>query len=309
MKTFYYRIRGIYATALSKIILDGGHHITDISLPIQKRLQITNDLAYPPDAYVLENPTKTGFFCRGEVNAVESLEHLLLDQLYAPFILKPLLKPNSIVMAKVSRIDRHGTKVSLTKNYQGSLVPPVPRNLSKGQELIVCVKGHEIYSKTAIPVSTSLTISGRKVAILTNLKRPYFSKFIPRKRKEELEKIELPFDGLPFPCTVRWRSAAIHGSPDELLSEIRLLKTRLETILDQEEMTDAGTILYEGQGLFHVYLSSIEKEILDQIRNTVIPTIPGHHVWKSHHFIDFVDYMENVLNKKPNLGKELAEAF
>ncbi len=309
--TFYYRVRGICATALSKIILDDGHCLTNVSLPIKKRLQIGDDLAHPPDAYVLENPTKTGFFCRGEVNAVDTLEQLLLDRLYSPFILRPPLKPNLILKGKVSRVGRQDAKITLTKNYQGRLLPPLPSGLFKGQELIVCIKGHEIYSKSAIPVSTSLTISGKRVAILTNLKRALFSKYMPRKRKEELERIELPFEDLPFPCTVRWRSAAIHSNTEELLAEIKLLKTRLETILDQAEITEAGTILSEGQGLFHVYLSSLEKKKLDQVRNSVIPTIPGHHLWKSQgpFYIDFVDYMDSLLEKRPEIGQELADTF
>ncbi len=308
---YYYRIRGIFSTALTKLVLDHGQCITKPSTAIKNRFpRLSCQVTTPPDAYILDNETKTGFVCKGSVEAVEKLELILKKKLSLPFIIKPLLKPQSIIKAKITKVAPHQVHVDLGNGFKG-FFPKKKENTPENGYLLVSIKKQVSSTKRLFEVSRSLNIVGKAVILITHRQRPLFSKFITDEKKKELQQLEISFDEFPFPCTVRWRSAAEDVSVDYLMDEIENLKKTLKVVLEKADEVNVGELLYDGIGEVQVLLSSVDKFILDDIRRQAAPTVYGHHVWKALNppMADFINYMETILEEDASLESVISTAF
>ncbi len=309
---YYYRIRGIFSTALTKLILDAGHCISKPSMRIKNRfLDLSCDVKNPPDAYILDNDMKTGFFCRGDVNAVNALESVIKNTLEIPFIIKPFLNPNTIIKAKVIDLKPQHVLLTLGKGCKGILPSRSKHSFRVGDEMLACVKRQRTPASNVFEVSSSLNLVGKGVTLITDRQKPIFSKFLDKNRRIQLRDLEIAFEDLPFPCTVRWRSAAQDVPITTLQDEIKQLKTMLKEILNNAQNVPVGTILYEGTGDIQVFLSSVDKNNLDGVRREIIPTVMGHHVWKGLNppIADFIAYMETVLAMDSSLERLLFASF
>ena len=310
---FHYRIRGIFSTALTKMLLDAGHCISKPSLPIKNRFQnLPCDETVPPDAYILDNDTRTGFSCRGDVAAVESLERLLREKLEFPFIIKPSINPNTIIKAKVLTVTPREIRLSLGNDSIGIMKRFNTRHeLHEGDELLVSVKRQLRPTRKIFEVSLALNVIGKTATLITHRQSPIYSRFLSKEKRKLLQKLELSFDEFPVPCTVRWRSAAEDANTDELLAEVTELKETLKQILDKTENSQVGESLYQGTGDIQVFLGAADKNRLDAIRRQVTPTVFGHHVWKGLNppIADFVAYMETILSEDSSLEQVLSNSF
>lgn len=72
------RVRGIYATALTRLLLDAGHDVVDASPPIRRRFDAPFPTA-PPDADVSTTDDRLGVGVTGDAEAVDSLRRRLTD--------------------------------------------------------------------------------------------------------------------------------------------------------------------------------------------------------------------------------------
>ncbi|WP_245810880.1 DUF402 domain-containing protein [Halorubrum halodurans] len=72
------RIRGIYATALTRLLLEADHAVVDASAPIRRRFDADFPAA-PPDATVTTTEDRQGVGVAGDPDAVATLRELLVD--------------------------------------------------------------------------------------------------------------------------------------------------------------------------------------------------------------------------------------
>ena len=72
------RVRGIYATALTRLLLDAGHEVVDASPPIRRRFDATFPTARP-DADVSTTDDRLGVGVAGDPEAVDSVRSRLAD--------------------------------------------------------------------------------------------------------------------------------------------------------------------------------------------------------------------------------------
>ncbi|EMA60686.1 DUF402 domain-containing protein [Halorubrum lipolyticum] len=72
------RVRGIYATALTRTLLDAGHEVVDASPPIRRRFDAEFETA-PPDVRIATTDDRQGVGAHGDPDAVASLRDLLTD--------------------------------------------------------------------------------------------------------------------------------------------------------------------------------------------------------------------------------------
>ena len=70
------RVRGIYATALTRLLLDAGHEVVDASAPIRRRFEAEFGTA-PPDARIETTDDRQGVGVHGDPEAVASLRERL----------------------------------------------------------------------------------------------------------------------------------------------------------------------------------------------------------------------------------------
>ena len=72
------RVRGIYTTALTRLLLDAGHDVVDVSPPIRRRFDETFP-AVPPHASVSTTDDAQGVGVVGDPDAVDAIRPLLTD--------------------------------------------------------------------------------------------------------------------------------------------------------------------------------------------------------------------------------------
>ncbi|MFC5278270.1 DUF402 domain-containing protein [Halorubrum rubrum] len=72
------RVRGIYATALTRLLLEADHAVVDASSPIRRRFDATFHTA-PPDARIETTDDRQGVGVIGAPDAVAALRDLLVD--------------------------------------------------------------------------------------------------------------------------------------------------------------------------------------------------------------------------------------
>ncbi|SMO57332.1 DUF402 domain-containing protein [Halorubrum cibi] len=72
------RVRGIYTTALTRLLLEADHDVVDASPPIRRRFDATFPAA-PPDVTVSTTDDRQGVGVAGDLDAVETLRDLLAD--------------------------------------------------------------------------------------------------------------------------------------------------------------------------------------------------------------------------------------
>jgi hypothetical protein len=66
------RVRGIYATALTRVLLDAGHRVVQASPPIERRFDAELPAA-DHDAAIETGPDRQGVNVAGDPDAVESV--------------------------------------------------------------------------------------------------------------------------------------------------------------------------------------------------------------------------------------------
>lgn len=293
----YARIRGIYSTAITRLLLERGVKITQPTKPIVERFEIQSPTYYPPDVTIKDLDDKRGVLVIGTPEAVKEVVQVLVNELqrvivkeYRPFLY-------SIYKGVVKEITPNGQVVVDVGDTVGILQETVFR-LKEGDELVVCIRRP---SFNGFPkLSVQLVISGKYARFVKGAERVTISEFIrePLKRKELLS---LGFMIRPRGWGVRWRSSAKYASTEELLEEVNELKNKIEELEIRIKEANSPSLIEKGEAIVEVLFTLSSKRVLDKVRRLVVPTINYHHYFKSvEGFSERVDFVEYLLSKGIN---------
>ena len=268
------RIRGIFATALTKIFLDRGYIITLPSDTIARRFGIEKILE-PPDVTIKSDEIDPErIIAIGFPEAVEKVHRTLRPILKYSGFVKSKIGVNALV---VGEIYKEGSRyVADLGDYKAIIRSREP--IEEGKR-VLRVKVPPTNISNRILVDLTPGIIGRYARLFKSNDAPSVSKHI---KDEDKKRFLLDLArNLPKGYTVHRRSAAEHASSDQLLSELRELVAKLEKLLEEAKDYDIGAVIYPGEALLSIYTSTEDRRILDEIRSKVIPTIPGHHSRKT----------------------------
>jgi len=294
------RVRGIYSTALTKLLLDHGFHITQSTQIIRERLNINPDID-TPDIDIKDTADKQGIIVEAKNEHLNAFLDVISEELPNPIIYVSKVTANAIYKGIVEQQTFHGSIVKLGKD-DGILVG---EKLEEGKEILVRVVDPGL--RKDITLTTNITIPG-KYAILI----PENSIKISRKIKNSDTRQMLFVLGKaikPKNWGILWRTAAATREPKELIEEVKQLEKKAEEILKRAEKEKAPILLYEGERIAHIKIPYETKRTLDEIRSKVTPTIPNHHFYKSlsSNFALVVDLAEKIISKNPDMKKEVTE--
>jgi len=301
----YARVRGIYSTAITKLLLERGIGITQPTKPIVERFEIQSPTYCPPDVTIKDLNDKRGVLVIGTPEAVKEVTQVLVGELQQIIVkeYKPLLY--SIYKGVVKEITSDGRVVVDVGDGVGVLQETVFR-LREGDELVVCVRRP---SFDGFPkLSVQLVVSGKYVRFMKGVERVAMSEFIrePLKRKELLS---LGFMVRPRGWGIRWRSSAKYASTEELLEEVERLKSKIEELEARVKEVNSPSLIEGGEAIVEVLFTPSSKRVLDKVRRLVIPTIDYHHYLKSiEGFSERVDFVEYLLSKGVR-GEVLSKAL
>ncbi len=283
------KIRGIYSTAISKLLLDEGIEVTQAADAIKEALKIQDESK--PDVVIEDTETKEGIYLYG--NDIENVIKILkkkikmsvfykeeVGKIYCGIIKNTDQKAKSIVISLPD--DEEG--ILDLQNFWGYVKP--------GSKILVQSKG--TYDGK-IMLSTQLRIFGDNIIIIKNGFTKMSKGIHSNEGKTKLYDIA---KGLNLKD---WGILWVQGAEDK---DEEILKKELETLQNKESeinekfngCTEPST-LYEGMNKYFVLFNEEDKGELDRIRKEVMPTIINHHKLKSAGYTILTDFAENMLDK------------
>ncbi len=290
---FRYRVRGIYATAIAKLLLDSGAELVDLSKQLADRFGLPMRSDEPPHATVKagdEDPHTLVIV--GYRDAVENCFEVLESSI--PFTVSRFVElgPYTTVTAKI--VERSASEcIAELPGGERARIPEcnedvgkviavhVVRAPSKLGELYVARKGIAVVTD-----SVTLVDDGRA--------RISFSEHV-RNFERRAELTMLSQEAVRMGLSVKWRSAARSLSLDKMMEDLRRGIELVEQLRAKALNASDPQVLSFGESIAFISLSRSSKEFLDHIRRLVVPTTPLHHTLKSCSFpqpvVDALDVM------------------
>ncbi len=284
MKDVSVRVRGVYSTALTKVLAEQGYGICQVSHLIRDRLQIES-LDLPPDIDIRHTYNRQGISIVANSDVLDTF-------------LEDMKQYFSDVFVIPSGIDLYGV-------YKG-------RNLGKGEidlgglmgyleertaERDVLVQVSEIRNRPIL--TTRISFSGN-YAILIPQEGVKISKKVEnpderRKLYHLANRLQIsPGYGL------LWRTAAVGREDTVLEGEVQQLVEEMHRINMEFPAASVG-LLRDGRKHVNILFGGESKKRLDFIRNNILPTAHNHHKLKSSgkEYSLVVDVFEEILSKYP----------
>jgi len=239
------RVRGIYSTAITKMLLENGFEIVQPSLTIRKRFKLDENTE-SPNVDIYDRRNRQGVHVIGTAESLEALKTLFLH-------------------------------VSVDV---GSVVGKLPSNEINpdSDNVIVQIRRKQASIKEPL-FSTKISIPGECAVLIPEEKVKVSLKI--HNMEKRISLVELGKRIVPSDWGVIWRTAAANQPTEVLESEIARLAKIREEIFKRAEKTAAPALLWGDQYYMNVEFPAISKTRFDEIRAQVTPTIKGHHYYKA----------------------------
>ncbi|MBS7249843.1 MAG: ribonuclease E/G [Candidatus Freyarchaeota archaeon] len=295
------KIRGIYSTALTKIMLDNGFKITQAA-PIQiERFNLEKNFEQP-DIEIVDFENRQGIIISGEVSKAQKIEEILRTEFEDAIFRKSPIKLNSLYKGKVVKIDDGKAFVDIGDCFAILLNEPV----KEGEEYIIEI----VKTGTQHPIATTnISIVGKYVVLIEQESVKISKKIRHQENIEALyslgEKIKPDKWGIIF------RTEAANQNPSTLIQEVSELSKKAKILMKRKEEAKSPALLLEGTENIFIEFTSEDKKRLDNIRKEVVKTINQHHYYKSigREYALLVDFTEDILTKHPEMEEEVLEFF
>jgi Ribonuclease G/E len=270
------RVRGIYSTALTKLLIDNNFEIVQPSAKIKERFNLEESQKLP-DLVIYDRRNRQGVYARGKEEPVDVFCSILRSRLDDVIIRKWTFTIGGIYKGLIRRVD------STTNTALVDIGPAIGRIHTeeiadlKSKQIVVQAKTG-LGSKKPL-LTTNITIPG-KYAVLTSQHLVKVSKrlldFDERTRLLQLgEKL------VPQNWGILWRGTAANQTEKVLENEVSNLIREGENILKRAEQLEAPVLLWEGSHLANIEFPALSKAQLDEIRMATTPTVKRHHCYKA----------------------------
>ena len=290
MNAINVRVRGIYATGISKILLDKGFKIVEASEKIAERFSIESS-TLPADVTVKSTNVEDEILVIGSPREALQVYSILVDVLKYVFTWRSSVELYAVYKGLV--IERFGElcKVSLG-DFTGVLTPC---RETPGSSVIVSVKKAPLKPGEKILLTRNFTIRGKILAIVHGNPKITFSEHIRdsrvRARLSSIALTKLMGSGLG----IHFRSSSKYASSEMILDEINRLISEYRNVIERAQSLSSPEKLRDGEFIGLVGVTSLAKSLLDEVRGTVTPTIKMHHSLKSSGLSDLVDSLESIM--------------
>jgi len=295
------RIRGIYSTALTKLLLDQGFRVVQPSAALKERFGLGENME-SPDIDIHDRYGRQGVRTLGNAETVGAFKSILqanfddvvirewkatADGIYKGIKKQLDIERDSILVdigATVGRLDVHEIRDPNTQNV-----------LVQVERVRIGAKEPTLTTEIKIPGKYAILIPGHQIKV----SRKIFD-WQERNRLFQVGR-ELGLQD----WGIIWRTSTV-GQPIEVLkNEITDLLKEGEKVLKKAEQTEAPTVLWEGNHFLETEFPSLSKSKCDGIRGIVTPTLNGHHFYKTsgREISSAVDMAEKLLEEGKAVGE------
>jgi len=268
------RVRGIYATAIAKVLLDKGSELSDLSAKLKSRLGYEGSPEPPHVTVKHSDEDYDELVIIGFPEETDGVIAALRETF--PFSVHHLAVPNLHSAYKVVVVDENciteveGLKARLRSKecYEGKeTVAEVVRAKVKSNDEVVLEEGFRV-----IGFYLELIVGrGPGVTFSRHITNPSLRSMLA----------SLAADLTSRGFRVHWRSSAKNAPLDKLREEMERLVDEVSKIMLAAREAPPGTLLYSGERLDVVDVVLEDKLIMDEVRARVLPTMPYHHSLKS----------------------------
>jgi len=293
------RVRGIYSTAISKMLVDNGFELVDVTQTIAERLGIPQKIGLPADATVKSDDDEPSqLLVLGFPEAVNRITSVLIEGIPDILIYNAKLGLYSCFKSIVIGKENNCCLVKTPVGIATLLDEP---KCIKGEEIPVTVVKVPVKSDERTAVSSNLRVVGR-YAILGKGSGVSFSNFI-RSKERISELLKISSDVIKNGYSVRWRSNADEADLNDIATEIPKLIEELKHVENKVRKAKPLEIVYPGEHMSILELTYNSKVYLDSIRSKVAPTAPYHHILKSSRkrndiIVDLLDIIASDVEKE-----------
>lgn len=299
------KVRGVYTTALTKLLLDNGFQIVEPSNAIKNRFGLADNFSHP-DLKVKDRYDLQGIRVLGTSDAVEKFRELLQNTLPDVLTRKWAVNVNAIYKGKIIAVDEDTVYVDIGNDVLGRL-PKSRMDVSEGDTIIVQVEDKRIGAKQPI-LTINLKIVGNCAILMQNNRVGVSLKIHDLKRRAELYDLgkRLTSEG----WSIIWREKAANQPTEILENEVKGLTEKVRILMERAASAEAPSLLVEGLSFMDVEFPFFSKKMLDRIRASVAPTLEGHHFYKScgGTVASAIEMAEKLLDKGQNINA-VNEAF
>jgi len=295
------QVRGIYTTALTRLLLENGFEIVNPSLTIKKRFSLS-EKSEAPDIKIRDRYDLQGIRVLGEHQAIEKLQLLLHSNLEDVLTRKWNVSVDGIYKGKVLESTGNVVYVDIGNDVVGRLSK---NELAHKNSLLVQVERKRMGFKQPV-LTTRLKIIGNYAILAQNSKIGISLKIHDLNKRTELYALGKKL--APQGWGIIWRETSVQQSQEALEKEIETLTKKVEILNKKAPETEAPSLLIEGLFFMNVEFPYCSKKTLDKWRAAVTPTLEGHHFYKScgGHVSAALEMAEKLLEKgeeKSNVKK------
>lgn len=270
------RVRGVYSTALTKLLLENNFEIVQPSGKIRERFNLEENQELP-DLIIYDRRNRQGVYARGKAEPVNIFCSILRSRLDDAVIRRWTFTIGGIYKGLVKQVE------STTSSVLVDIGPAIGR-LSRKEVTDLKSKQIVVQAKTGLGrkkplLTTNITIPG-KYAVLTSQHLVKASKRL-LDLKERSRLLQLGEQMAPLNWGIIWRRTAANQTAEILSNEVSRLVKEGENVINKAEHVEAPALLWEGSHLVNVEFPSLSKAELDEIRRAVTPTMKKHHYYKA----------------------------
>ncbi|MDH5481602.1 MAG: DUF402 domain-containing protein [Candidatus Bathyarchaeota archaeon] len=299
------KIRGVYSTALTKLLIDNGFEIVQSSLAIKNRFGLSENPA-PPDLVVKDRYDLQGVRALGSSDSVSAFQSILQSSFSDVLTRKWMFSVNGIYKGMVVESDEHAFYVDIGEGVIGRL-PRFETIAMDEKQLIVHVERRRVGSKQPI-LTTNLKIVGNYAILAKSSKIGVSLKIRDLSRRAELYALGKSI--APEDWGIIWRESSATQQEATLENEIARLVEKVKLLDENVSQIEAPTLLVEGSSFMDVEFPWFSKKVMDKLRSSVAPTFDGHHFYKScgGKISSTLEMAEKLLEKRQNTS-EVEKSF
>jgi hypothetical protein len=270
-------VRGIYTTALTKLLLDHGFEIVNPSLTIKRRFGLHDNIA-PPDLKIKDRYDIQGVRVLGTLEAVNKFYSILQSSFEDVITRKWSISVDGIYKGNVVDSDEYGVYVDIGNGIVGR-VPKSEIAYANEKQLTVQVERKRIGAKQPL-LTTNLKIVGNYAILAQNSKVGVSLKIRDLHKRAELYALGKSI--APNGWGIIWRETAANQQREALEKEIRMLTSKVETLKEKmTSSTETPQLLVDGLYFMDIEFPYFSKKSMDNLRASAAPTLDGHHFYKS----------------------------
>lgn len=300
------RVRGIYSTALTKLLLDHEFTIVQPSTTVRERFGL-EELDESPDLDVYDRLDRQGVQAFGRAGFINRFCSILKSRLDDVIVRRWAVTVDGIYKGLIKGIDPETHSVMIDVGSAVGRItdkevpdPDLRHIVVQVDRRRVGAKKPVLGTRIKIPGRYAILIPKREVKISRRIRDPQIRSRL-RKLGEELISSE---------WGILWRTAAADQSSGVLKKEIANLTREGRAVMDRAEGAGAPATLWAGGSFVNVEFPALSKKQLDDVRRSVAPTMDGHHYYKAcgERVSSALDMAEKLMERGCSL-KEVEDLF